>query len=386
MTMMKTYSQQFAVLLLAVILMFGVSCQKEQRAKPIPTNLNKYVYAYTTGLISKQSPIRVRFTSPVIDEDAIGGDALKYIAFQPRVQGAATWEDRQTLLFQPDEAFESGQSYISTVQLQGLLDNLPKELHSFQFEFKIKEQGFNVQVDGLLTALSGQLKDQELLGTISTYDVAENAQIEALLTAFQFSKPLSIEWQHEEASTKHAFTVKGIQRTEQGNAVELKWNGNALDVDQKGNKLIDVPALGDFKVIKASINRENGNPYVELLFSDPLQKDQDLTGLVRIKEYQGNYDFIIERNRLNVYPKTVLRGKKTLEVSSGVLNIEGTKMAKTSLWDVHFDEIKPQVRLVRQGVIMPNSNGLIYPFEAVSLNAVDIEVFKIFDNNMKIEK
>lgn len=34
------------------------------------------------------------------------------------------------------------------------------------------------------------------------------------------------------------------------------------------------------------------------------------------------------------------------------------------------------------GLITPNSNGLMFPFEAVGLNAVDVEIFKIFNNNI----
>ncbi|MBK9336016.1 MAG: hypothetical protein IPM98_05320 [Lewinellaceae bacterium] len=47
---------------------------------------------------------------------------------------------------------------------------------------------------------------------------------------------------------------------------------------------------------------------------------------------------------------------------------------------------KPNVRLVGRGAIIPQQSaeggGVIFPFEAVGLRAVDVEVFKIFNSNI----
>src|SRR3989344_4706960 len=47
-----------------------------------------------------------------------------------------------------------------------------------------------------------------------------------------------------------------------------------------------------------------------------------------------------------------------------------------------LNEPKPMVRLKGKGCILPNSNGLIFPFEAISLKAVDVRVIKIYANNV----
>ena len=49
---------------------------------------------------------------------------------------------------------------------------------------------------------------------------------------------------------------------------------------------------------------------------------------------------------------------------------------------VSFEDIKPQVRLISNGVILPNSNELTFNFEAVNLSAVDVRVIKIFEDNV----
>ena len=40
------------------------------------------------------------------------------------------------------------------------------------------------------------------------------------------------------------------------------------------------------------------------------------------------------------------------------------------------------MRLVGNGVIVPNSDGLMFPFEAIILRGVEVEIFKIFNNNI----
>jgi len=40
------------------------------------------------------------------------------------------------------------------------------------------------------------------------------------------------------------------------------------------------------------------------------------------------------------------------------------------------------VKLTGKGIILPSSKGLIFPFEAINLNAVDVRVIKIFENNV----
>ena len=47
-----------------------------------------------------------------------------------------------------------------------------------------------------------------------------------------------------------------------------------------------------------------------------------------------------------------------------------------------FEEMKPAVELIGKGVILPNSNGLIFPFKAVSLKAIDLKILKIYENNI----
>ena len=127
---------------------------------------------------------------------------------------------------------------------------------------------------------------------------------------------------------------------------------------------------------------QDQNQYISLFFSDPLQESQNVEGLVSISDYNGSMRYLIEGQELRVFPNQRLVGNHKIVVNQGLKNLAGNRMKNTGEWLIEFQDVKPQVRLAGQGVIMPTSKGLIFPFEAVSLNAVEVEIFKIYNNNI----
>lgn len=361
-------------------LILFTACRQEKHASAMPENAGAYVYGYTSGIISREDPIRVRFASQVAAMEEVGQEAAgNLIAFAPSVSGTAIWEDEQTLRFEPDTPLKSGTVYVATVKLSELFDNLPSDVQNLEFEFHTRNQYFQVSTAGLFPPNPQQLNEQALNGTLVTSDQADDDAVEQLLTARQSGRDLSIDWTH--IGNEHGFTVTGITRTDNPGEVTLSWNGNPLDVDVKGSETIEVPALGDFKMTKAQMVRGN-EKYLRLHFSDPLQANQNLEGLISITDYSGTLRFIIEGNDVRVYPSERLVGSHRISVSPGVRNINGKRMPKASVYEIQFEDIKPEVRLAGRGVILPESEGLIFPFEAIGLNAVEVEVFKIYSNNI----
>ncbi|MEZ4984904.1 MAG: MG2 domain-containing protein [Saprospiraceae bacterium] len=71
-----------------------------------------------------------------------------------------------------------------------------------------------------------------------------------------------------------------------------------------------------------------------------------------------------------------------MKVATGLKNYYGEKLPRSSVWNVMLSSIEPQVRLAGHGNIMPASTDLAFPFEAIGLNAVEVEIFKIHSNNI----
>jgi uncharacterized protein YfaS (alpha-2-macroglobulin family) len=348
----------------------------------VTEELQSYIYAYTSGVISKMDPIRVRFTQPGVSTEEVGQTLSDLpISFSPSIEGTVYWEDEHTLLLQPSSPMRSNTEYTATVKMNQIFANLPRNARVFDFSFMTRELFFDVVTEGLHSPDPNNLKKQELRGVLITSDITEAEATEQLLTATQNNNDLKVEWSHDNDQLNHRFTVAGIQRDEKGGEVRLSWNGQALNIDHKGSKIVAIPSLSNFKIMDARVF-QHPEQYINLYFSDPLATQQTLNGLVQIENYNGDLRFNIDGNQLLIYPDSRITGTRKVTVLAGIKNSQQKGMDKNSEWKLTFEEEKPQVRLVGQGVILPNSEGLIFPFEAVNLNAVEVEVFKIFNNNI----
>ena len=341
--MLKSFRKQLPVYILFALMssLFFAACGKKDiaRAKEIPESVKNYVYAYTTGVISKNDPVRIRFAGAAVSEDKIGQQAGDVLDFSPSTNGTAIWEDDHTVRFEPKNGWESGASYIATVSLDEVFDNLPKEAKSFEFDFLVREQSLSAQVYGIEAEDPNDLTKQQLKGAVATNDAAQAEDLEKTLTVTQNGKELPLTWDHDATGLNHYFTATGIVRGEKATSVEVNWNGKPVGVKVKDSKKVEIPSLGDFTVMSARVVSEE-NQYVVLHFSDPLLPSQDINGLIGLRgggkaaqddEYYYdpqpiNLNFTVDGNKVFVYPSRRLAGEQTLEVRPGIRNIADRSM------------------------------------------------------------
>jgi len=359
------------------------SCgDEERRARKMPQSVQAYVYGYTSGTISRTAPIRVRFAGLAATEDQIGQEASSsLLRFEPSLGGKAVWEDAQTLRFEPEDPMPSATAFVATVALQEVFPTVPADARSFEFDFRTRDQFLELRVQGLHAPDPSDLSQQEIKGQVQTADYAEPAAVEAALSAKQGGQELPLRWQHDADGLEHQFFVEKVQRGEEASSVELAWNARELGLSLKESTTVEVPALGDFKVTDLQVE-QGQEQFLRLHFSDPLLESQDFSGLVAISDYSGQLRFLADGNELRVYPAGRLSGERRISVNAGIKNVNGRGMQAPSRWTIDIQEAKPEVRLVGSGVILPNSDGLLFPFEAINLQAVEVEVFKIYHNNI----
>ena len=103
----------YTFILLLVCTLF--SCKKAK----INAEKNPYVFANTSGVISKNQPIKVVFANNMVEKKSVGGyvesDAF---TISPSVEGKAIWQDEKTLIFKPTESFESNKSYDVSINIR----------------------------------------------------------------------------------------------------------------------------------------------------------------------------------------------------------------------------------------------------------------------------
>jgi len=347
---------------------------------PVNPAFSGYISAYTSGIISNESPIRILLVSETgkpVEDGQIVEDQLFH--FSPEIKGTTVWVNSRTLEFRPEHRMPSGQLYTAEFHINKLMQVSSSDLEVFEFSFKTIPQSFEVVTGVSVTTDKQTLRWQQLKGTLSMADGAETDAIEKILSAQQNNKSLNIKWNHIDKTT-HEFVIDSVNRSEEKGKFTVSWNGKPVDADIKGSKEIEVPALGDFKVTNVEV-MQAPDQYVSVQFSDPIAEKQDLDGLISFDD-NSSLKFIIEDNEVKAYPAVRQSGERTINVRIGVKNILGMPLPLPYTTTVKFEELKPQVKLLGKGVILPNSNGLIFPFEAVSLSAVDVKITKIFENNI----
>ncbi len=369
-------------LFLLLVLGLSFSCQKKQGNNQLPAEINNYIYGYTSGTISKSSPVIVNFTQAVISPEELGSSpSSSLFSISPDVSGVLSWEDERSLRFDPDPSFDAGADYTVTINLKEIISDLPKNARSFDFSFHIREQYFEVVTVGLQTPNPQQLENQIFEGQILTADQATPEEVELVLAATQNNSNLNIDWEHFPEQNEHQFSIKGIKRADEASELQLNWQGDKMGVKLNGKESFEVPALGDFKVTDVK-SFQSPQQYVSIRFSDPIREDQNLEGLIVIGNSGENPRYLIEGQELRVFPNSRLEGQQTVFLDGAIRNSLNTQLGNESRWTIKFEAVKPEVRLVGNGVILPNSDGLYFPFEAIGLNTIDVEIFKIYHNNI----
>lgn len=340
----------------------------------------QYVSSYTSGIISCKSPIVVQFNQDPLHPEQPGTNvAGELISLSPAVKGRVQWVDDHTLAFQPDEQMKPDAEYRVTVALGKILD-VPKEYREMQFTVKTIKQSFSLNNLAVKAYDSQNLKLQYFTGTIFTADWGDEKRIESIAEVTLDGKKLGLNWQHDADGKTHIFRADSLIRTKETRIITVKYDGSAIGDDTKGKEDVELPAIDVFKVVEVKVVQQP-EQYLLIRFSDPLQADQNLDGLVTIDK-TDQLRCQIENNELKVYTQNRMAGEHEIYISGGIRNALGFKLKEATTMQIRFEDLKPAVRLIGKGSIVPSSGELIFPFESVNLRAVDLRVIKIFTNNI----
>ena len=179
----------------------------------------------------------------------------------------------------------------------------------------------------------------------------------------------------------HKFRIDSLVREhDKINTLAVEWNGKGIGIDVKGEKEVEIPAMDEFGVLDISVNT-SGEKYVVVRFTDQLDTKQNLEGLITI-ENTKNLRFGIENNIVKIWGIEQVTGEKEVRISKGIKNASQYELSETETHSLVFENLKPAVRLVGKGVIVPQEGTLFMPIEAVSLNAVEVRIIQIYAQNI----
>lgn len=368
------------IVLLSVVTLVLIFKTKSQAIIKIDPAFKEYISGFTSGIISTESTIKVRLNFDAVDSNLIDKPVEDNLfSFSPGIDGKAFWIDSRTIEFRPQTRLSPNTLYTAKFFLSKII-NITDSLKTFVFQFHTIKQAFEVSIINHKTYDKNNLKWEKISGSITMADDADIKEVEQLMKAEQNGKKLKIRVQPGSSAKNFLFTIDSVERTESKSYVEISWNGKPIDAENKGTITLTIPSINEFLLLNIKTVHEP-EQYINLQFSDPINPEQELNGLVSIGT-ENNLKFIVEDNEIKVIPLTELNGTQTIVIHPGIKNLNNKELGKKYSETVTFEDIKPDIRLVGSGTILPSTNGLLFPFEAVNVNAVDVSIFKIYENNV----
>ncbi|TRX46587.1 alpha-2-macroglobulin [Bacteroides sp. HF-5092] len=367
-------------LLLLIMMTVGLySCTRTQKDIIPSADYAPYVNAYTGGVISQNSTIRIELThdQPMVDLNS----ELKNnpFSFSPSLKGKAYWVSNNTIEFVPEEGtLKPGTLYEGTFRLGDFIE-VDKKLKEFNFSFRVQERNFTLQLESLpITAT--QPDEINIKGEIRFSDVVKKKEVEKMLTASDGKKSYPVEVTATDNLTRYQFSIRQIPREADDYPLTITANGNPAGIDRKQSEEVLIPAKDCFRFMSAERieQPENG---IEIVFSAPLSTTQDLKGLIEIPEVSSSV-FQISENRVFIYFEANTQNKLTLNIHEGVKDSQGKALGTSHTISFSEVSLKPQVEMSTSAAILPDSKSLIIPFRAVNLYAVDLSVIRVFENNV----
>ena len=356
------------------------SCRTKDNSAEEPLVFNPYVEAFTSGNISRYTPLCILFAREVPAELQTPEEARKRIQIKPKIDGTFTFEDAHTLVFTPKNGFARNTTYRVKADLEAWFSPERKEDRHFAFRFTTLP--FSVRAEFNALGINEHSENAfDLSCILYTLDHEEPATIEQTAT---FSEKTPVIWTHSEDGRRHEALLQHVEASAQGSRpLSVGIGPNKLGAKEETLLTLNIPGRDEFSVYHVRYVKEPER-YIEVTFTQPLDGTQDLRGLAYITYGEDQYCDIsnIDGNRLLLYPDAKATGALDLHLSQELRSARGVTLGQNVIRKVETGGQLPEVRFTGKGVIVPQSEQLMIPFQAVYVRGVVVRVIRILERNI----
>ena len=369
---MKTALLKFWFAMLCVMCI--VSCDSKESMSTEEAAM--WIAAYTPERVDMDDVIHIEAADSLLSYIDTKRSLDKVFEFTPSVKGKAEYrEEGMYVDFVPNAgALKQGVQYNCRVSLSKLtgIDTLK----DFSFDFFVERR--EVRFEDVRVSVDQDDCEQVVVRGKILFSTEPGEQAMAASTLTCNAAGAKSEITTTEDSCCYEFTISNIKCKEENSQLHIEYNPNGGFTSASAE--VVVPGLSQFKLLYAE-RMDYSDPYIFLEFSAPISTEQDLDGLISIDQVeitrmvkQGTLVFIY-------YPANTLTDL-VLHISENVRAADG----QTLMEDIeqHFAQkvIPPAIDVPISGTILPDGTNLTLPFRAVNLAAVDVEVVKIYANNV----
>lgn len=338
-----------------------------------------YIKACTGGVIPDNSSLRVEFNSPY-GANAVSSDCQGLLSFSPSIKGECRWVDDRTLEFLPEEgALKPGKEYEGRLRLDRLTKVSDKSLKVFDFAFTVARKDFSLELDRLLIE-NGNPEFFSVSGTLRSSSALEEEKLREALKWDWQEDGGSLACELSDGGKLCRFTVSQLRRIEDKADFRMVADAAVLGFGKKKEAVLPVAGSNEFSLCLKSLDSGEEN-CVDLMFSQALDAAQNPDGLFTVVE-AGRWYYQKDGNRMRIYFNRTERKQVNVNLSSAIRSESGCQLGNDLELSFDTEENVPAVTLRREGNILPDPSDLSICFSARKLNAIDLSIVRIFENNI----
>ncbi len=340
-----------------------------------PLDFAEYISSYGPKVPSKMDEIYIGLHKEKF-LDLSAEQLEKQFSISPRVEGTFSFRNDQLLSFKPSSSLQSNQNYTISLNLKDIVQQ-PNLLPSQTFSFICKTSPQHVQLsvketfaknNTWYTTLQIRLEDKEALSTIM-----ESLLVKQDGTALDFTLNALSPYMLEAV-------IEGVDVDATNSSLKFTMDKKKMALSESVMLEYQLPDPSIFQFIKA-YSDEGKSTFV---FSKILDKTQNLNGLIQMDDQKKSPKYSIDGNRLIVFHDRKNAAElQTIHISEKLKNRKGDALGVPIHHTNDLNPIKPVLKNVGKGHILPSEGEVVFPFEAQGLHHVRLEIFKIYSNNLR---
>ncbi len=380
---MKSIKMQlylFVILTLILVSGCGKKDDQQQPEKEYSKKTAEIVSHVSSGIISSNDGINVTFVRPEIKEDLVGSVMSKKIFyFDPHINGITRWKDTRTLVFKPNAKLPLRQSYQAEVRYNELLPKY-KEAKPITFSFQVAGRE--------IIDISGDFELKEpgnpnllvFKGKIGFSEPIALQKVKEAVSLVSNAESIDLEWREIKKDMTFEFKSPPIRRSGKTRDFVLKVYKKYAELSETLKKKFTLEPLQKLKITDVRKFDQGKNPGLEIKFSDILDPNQDITGLIRV-EPAVKFEFKSVGKSVFLTGGFQFGQLYVLKIS-GIRSKWGTILEKEAKKQIDFKDRKPQFSFLSDGVFLASSHQRKIGFKTINLKNVQLEIKKVFESNL----